>query len=227
MPILSGQETAHNSLDKVAPGVARCWNYKRNAKTPAETLAGSSSRVWWKCPICHREWEAVIKSRVRINGNACQKCSGKLRKPSFKQPTLEEAQHHLLSEWDYKRNAKEGMHPDNVTLGSRKLVHWICCRCPEGHLHRWRAEPLKRIRDVQSNQSPTGCPVCAGRQVCVCNSLQTVHPSIAAELDAKKNGFTSADVTASSHQMAWWHNDKRGSWEQSVNSRTGRKRLYQ
>ncbi len=34
----------------------------------------------------------------------------------IKQPTYEAAQHPLLLEWDYERNAADGIHPNNTTL---------------------------------------------------------------------------------------------------------------
>ncbi len=37
----------------------------------------------------------------------------------YKQPTFEAAQHPLLLEWDYERNAADGIHPDNTTLGTK------------------------------------------------------------------------------------------------------------
>ena len=44
----------------------------------------------------------------------------------------------------------------------------------------------------------SGCAVCAGWQTCVCNSLGSLFPSIAAELDVDKNGFGPSEITAGS-----------------------------
>ena len=206
----------HNALATVAPAVAKYWNYDLNDKTPEETLAGSGARAEWKCPNCSYEWKAAINQRVVLIAG-CPKCStGSLRKlKNQKHPTFDEAQHHLLSEWDYEHNAEDGIYPDTTSLASNKLVHWICRKCPQGRLHQWCAPPCRR-----TGQKPMGCPMCAGRQVCICNSLETVYPTIAAELDLSKNDFTAGDVTASSSRVSWWTNENRGSWKQTINART-------
>ena len=203
----------HNSVATAAPDLVRYWNYDKNVETPEKTLAGSGARAEWKCPDCKHEWQADIHQRVLRNAG-CPKCSS-LRKPWNKQPTFEAAQHHLLSQWDHQQNAKEGIFPHNTTLGSDKQVHWICRQCPKGRLHQWRAKPYNRTRHRCS-----GCPCCDGKQVCVCNCLESLHPAIAAELDVSKNNFTAADVTAQSNLVVWWKSDARGSWEQRVHART-------
>ena len=115
------------------------------------------------------------------------------------------------------RNEAEGFYPHKVTLGSNKQVHWICSCCPRGQPHRWTAPPYSRIGDGK------GCAVCAGKQPCVCNSLESLFPSIAAELDVDKSGFAPSEVTAWSHKKVWWRNAKRGSWRQAVDVRTDRR----
>ncbi len=89
-----------------------------------------------------------------------------------KQPTFVGAQHELLLEWDYERNAADGIHPDNTALGSNKHVHWVCQKCPTGQLHKYRMRPFHRV-----GKQASGCPYCAGQQACECNSLQAHYPS--------------------------------------------------
>ncbi|KAL3144815.1 hypothetical protein ABBQ38_001924 [Trebouxia sp. C0009 RCD-2024] len=119
-----------------------------------------------------------------------------------------------LAEWDHERTEAEGFYPHTITLGSHKLVHWICSRCPRGQPHHWTAMPASCI----SNGS--GCGVCAGMQACVCNSLESLVPSVAADFDLNKNDFAPLDVTAWSQKEVWWINAKRGSWKQVVHVRT-------
>ena len=57
-------------------------------------------------------------------------------------------------------------------------------------------------------------------QTCVCNSLKSLFPSVAAEFDVAKNGFAPSEVTAQSNQKVWWRNAQRGSWRQAVYART-------
>ena len=35
----------------------------------------------------------------------------------------------LLSEWNFDKNAEDGMFPDKITLGSGRKAHWICSVC--------------------------------------------------------------------------------------------------
>ena len=202
----------HNSLATVAPDVAQYWNNSKNEKAPDQMLAGSHSRAEWKCPTCQWEWQAPVGTRVLKNAG-CPKCSQAVR-VNQPQPTFAEGQPVQLAEWDYERNDAEGFHPEDITLGSNKLVHWICSQCPRGQPHRWRAPPYSRIGNG------SGCAVCSGMQTCVCNSLESLFPSVAAELDVDRNGFAASHVTAQTNQSVWWRNKRRGSWRQAVDART-------
>jgi len=132
-----------------------------------------------------------------------------------KQPTFKAAQHPLLLEWDHERNTKVGIHPHNTTLGSKKEVHWVCRNCPKGQLHLYQMMPSSRC-----GKQRRGCPYCAGRQVCKCNSLETRFPVTSSEWDFAKNDDTPAEVTSRSQQVVWWLNSVRGSWAQRINERT-------
>ena len=205
----------HNSLATKAPDAARYWNHSKNEKAPEQVVAGSHSRAAWKCPYCSWEWRAPVFMRTRAKAG-CPKCSARSRSRQS-QPTFAEAQPACLAEWDYERNDQEGSYPDVITLGSGKLVHWICSCCPMGQPHRWTASPNMRI----SNGS--GCAVCAGRQACVCNCLASLFPLLASEFDVDKNGFDPSEISARSNKKVWWKNAKRGSWRQSLNARTDRR----
>ncbi len=211
---------AHNCLATISPSVAKFWDHDKNAKTPEEILAGSHVRATWRCPDCSYQWQAPVQVRVS-NNSGCPQCSlGHRAKVS--QLTFEAAKHHLLDEWDYEQNAKAGIFPHNTTLGSNKRVHWICRKCPNERLHKWGVRASERTRSRQR-----GCPCCAGMQVCVCNSLQSLCPDIASEFDLDKNDITPADVTWSSNKVVWWRNDKRGSWDQRITARTHKRHMQQ
>ena len=202
----------HNSLATVAPDQTQYWNHDKNEKAPDQVLAGSGFRAEWKCPACKHEWQADIHGRTGRRAG-CPKCSRAL-KVTQPQPTFAEAQPACLAEWDFERNAAQDMYPDNITLGSGKQVHWICSCCPRGQPHRWRAMPSMRI------SNGTGCPVCVGNQACVCNSLESLFPSVAAEFDVDRNGFAPSEIRAQSNKEVWWSNAKRGRWRQAVFIRT-------
>ena len=203
----------HNSLATKAPGQVKYWNQEKNANTPEQTLAGSRLRAEWKCQICSHEWQAKIGSRVEWD-SGCPRCS-KAQAVKTKQPTFEAAHHALLLEWDYERNAADGIHPHSTTLGSQKRVHWVCHQCPVGRLHRYQMRPNDR-----TGSRAAGCPYCAGKQACKCNSLETHYPMTSQEWDFAKNDLNPAQVTSRSHQVVWWVNAVRGSWAQTISERT-------
>lgn len=156
---------------------------------------------------------------VASTNAGCLKCSLKQNTRVRRHPTFEEHNNPvLLEEWDYDRNAIEGNFVHNTTLGSNKLVHWTCKHCPKGQLHRYQA--MARYR---SGEQQSGCPYCAGKLPCVCNSLESLHPLIAAEMDCNKNGFTAAEVLAYSHKKVWWRDQEGHTWEQNVQGRTDKR----
>ncbi|DBA82303.1 TPA: hypothetical protein ACH3X2_000568 [Trebouxia sp. C0005] len=208
----------HSSLATKAPRQTQYWDHDKNPKTPEQTLAGTHLRAQWKCPTCKHEWQAAVAPRVQ-NDRGCPRCSSKFARKT-KQPTFEETKHQLLHDWDYERNAADGIHPHDTTLGSKKLVHWVCCKCPKGKLHRYRMTP-----NARTYRQRTGCPYCAGKQVCKCNSLETHYPMVSSEWDFARNDMTPAQVTSQSHQVVWWVNSVRGSWAQRIDART-HSRLY-
>ena len=119
-----------------------------------------------------------------------------------------------MAEFDYELNRIQGFDPDKITLGSAKMLYWICTKCPQGKLHRWQASPNSRIGHGQN------CPFCSSRKVCICNSLQTRFPDIAKEWDWEKNDLTPDQVTARSSVSAFWRTADGRSWHQTVHSRT-------
>ena len=202
----------HNSLATVAPKVAQLWDVTRNGCTADNVLAHSNKRSHWQCPECGHTWVATPTVKVS-NNSGCPKCS----KPTKhkRHPTFAECQHTLLAQWHHQQNAVEGLFPDKITLQSNKKVHWLCNKCPLGQQHAWAASPNRRLGKKQP-----GCPFCAGKAACTCNSLQSLYPSIAAEWDFDSNDKTPDDFTASSTYVVWWHSVARGSWRQSIESRT-------
>ena len=123
--------------------MAQYWNHSKNRIAPHQVVAGSGLRAHLKCPTCKLEWQASIEGRVQRAAGFPDCCHS--RQVSKPQPTFAAAHPACLAEWDHERNQEEGFHPDVVTLGSNKQVHWICSRCPRGQPHRWTAAPRKRI----------------------------------------------------------------------------------
>ena len=205
----------HNSLLTVAPSVASYWDAAKNGVTADQVVAGSHTRGHWLCPICGHSWKAPVIAKVGKN-TGCPKCSRKSMGHT-KQPTLTASNHPVMVEFDHGRNKEAGLDPDKITLGSHKKVHWICSNCPRGQPHVYMASPASRIGHR------SGCPYCSSVKACVCNSLQSLHPALAAEWDTASNGVGPDQILPTSDKLAYWKNAKGHSWEQSPHGRTAPK----
>ena len=215
-PQCSGRKVCkHNSLATKAPAVAAQWDYEANDGTPDGVVAQSNQPLAWHCDACGHKWSQTPNARVSKKKAGCPQCAKTARLASrITHPTIAEDPV-LLAQWDHRRNAEQGHFPDSIRLRSNKQIFWLCIKCPAGQQHSWPAWPFNR-----TGPNKTGCPCCAGKAACQCNSLQALHPIIAAEWDHDKNKGQPSDHTAGSHHMAWWSSPRRGSWQQSINSRT-------
>ncbi len=221
-PFCSGTAVCqHNTLARQAPEVALFWDAKKNhPMSPDQVTVSSGMRAHWKCRTCLHEWQAPVLTKVSYETGCpnCAKANGNMPADGTRQkhPTFAVAKHALLQQWDHDRNRESGHFPDNTTLRSKKLIWWQCQDCPKGKVHSWQARASSRT----SAKSPTGCPYCAGKKLCECNSLETVCPDIAADFDAEKNGVTAAEVTSSTITKYSWMSDEPGAKQRSVHQRT-------
>ena len=219
-PQCSGRKVCkHNCLALKAPSVAAQWDFKANDGTPDGVVAQSHQPAWWHCDVCDSRWCATIGSRVCKNKRGCPQCAQNAQSnKKVRQPTIAEDPV-LLAQWDHSRNADQGHFPDKIRLKSHKQIFWLCSKCPAGQQHSWSAQPFSRAGPIR-----VGCPCCAGKVACQCNSLQALYPSIAVEWNHGKNKGQPSDYTAGCHHMAWWSSPQRGSWQQTIHSRTKRLR---
>ena len=202
----------HNSLLTMAPAVAAYWDTSKNGLTPDQVIARSSTRRHWLCPTCGHNWQAKIYTKVD-GQSGCPKCSN-INKTWKRQPSLTQSKHPALLEFDFERNRRTGFDPDEITAGSKKMVHWICTKCPRGQPHLFVAAPYDRMGHNR------GCPCCANTKACICNSLQSLYPALAAEYDTAKNGVGPGQVLPGSRKMAFWKDTSGHTWEQSPTQRT-------
>ena len=202
----------HNSLLTLAPKVASYWDAAKNGLTADQILAGSCTRRHWLCPTCNHSWPAQVSLRVD-NNSGCPKCCKKSMGHT-RQPTLTASNHAVMVEFDHSRTQEAGLDPDKITLGSHKKVHWVCSNCPRGQPHLYMASPNQRVG------KGTGCPYCSCLRACICNSLQSLYPALAAEWDAARNGIGPDQILPTSMKSAYWKNTEGYSWEQSPHGRT-------
>ncbi len=206
----------HNSLATKAPLVAAQWDYEANDGTPDDVVAQSSHPVGWHCDVCGCKWEATPDAWAGSTGTGCPQCARDRHRKTWQQhPTLAECKHDVLAEWDHQRNKTLGNFPNSTKVKSNKQIFWLCTKCPAGQQHSWSARPTDR-----TGRRKTGCPFCAGQAACNCNSLEALYPDVAAEWDYSKNTGQPSDYTAKSNKVVWWCTTQRGSWQQTIDTRT-------
>lgn len=74
-PCCSGRvpKSGTNDLATVYPQLACQWHPTKNGSlSPSMVLSQSSKKVWWLCPQCGYEWQAVICKR--LNRSCCPNC---------------------------------------------------------------------------------------------------------------------------------------------------------
>jgi hypothetical protein len=114
----------------------------------------------------------------------------------------------LAKEWHPIKNGE--LTPKDVTIGSGKMVWWICERG-----HEWQAKISNRT--ILGNY----CPYCRGKKVNDENCLATVNPLLAKEWHPTKNGeLTPKDVTIGSKKKVWWQCEKGHEWQITVTNRS-------
>ena len=188
------------------------WDTAKNGVTPDQVMAGSSTHRHWLCPSCGHSWQAQIYRKVD-GQSGCPKCPN-INRPWNRQPSLTESKHPAMLEFDFEKNGRAGLDSDKITAGSAKLVHWICTKCPKGQPHLFAAAPRSRIG------LNTGCPCCANKKACICNSLQSLYPALAAEYDMARNGVGPEQVLPGSDKLVFWKDASGHTWEQSPGNRT-------
>lgn len=138
----------YNDLATTRPDLLKEWDFDKNNElgfTPQNVMAGTNKKVWWICPKSHH-YEAYINNRTKQN-TGCPFCAGQKILVGYND--LATTRPDLLKEWDYKRNNKLGITPQNVMMGSNVSAHWIC---PFGHNYE---------KVIHARSSGQGCTICS------------------------------------------------------------------
>jgi Hypothetical methyltransferase/Probable Zinc-ribbon domain/Type III restriction enzyme, res subunit len=157
------QKLYSKSLVAIYPErIAELWDYEKNGYLkPEEVLAGSTQHcIWFKCSEGH-SWNkkpSHIASIWRRNGTSgCPMCAGR-KKKAERQPFLTDVYSKLISQyWDYGKNSKLSLDPENITLSSNKKA-WF--KCPHDY-NEWQSSIASTISQ-QWSKGNTGCRVCNG-----------------------------------------------------------------
>jgi hypothetical protein len=187
-PACGGQMVSvTNSLANYPDLAAQFHPTKNGNLTPADFVAGTNKRLWWKCPAApDHEWEAA--GSTRLAGHGCPACAGQKVSVTTDLNRIPE----LAAQFHPTKNGN--LTPADVVAGTMTKLWW---KCPKGPDHEWLASGRERV-------SRRGCPFCAGLRVSVTNSLAS-YPDLAAQFHPTKNGdLTPADLVAGTAKRIWW-----------------------
>ena len=136
------------SLYDLYPEIAKEWDYMENDKlniNPKTVLPSSNFNVTWICPKCGEKYKTYIGNRTK--GTGCPYCAGQKVMAGIND--LATTRPDLLKEWDYERNDKIGLKPQEVMRGTHVIANWIC---PVGHEYQ---------KEIKLRTSGQGCTICA------------------------------------------------------------------
>lgn len=136
-----------NDLETKFPNIAKEWDYSKNDLKPSEVSSASSKKVWFTCSKGHSYLARISDRTYKYSG--CPVCAG-LTLISGINDFASNNKGELLNEWDYKRNAKLGIDPENVSKKSKTKVWWTC-----KNGHHWMASISNRVSLHSS------CPYCS------------------------------------------------------------------
>ena len=181
------------------------WDYEKNNKLNLNLhniTIGSSKKVWWICQKGHSYQRSI---HDKLNGRKrCPYCSNRKVLKGFND--LVTTNPELLQEWNYDRNNKLGIKPDEITNGGRNKVWW---RCKKGH--EWDSIIRSRING-------SGCPYCSNNKVLKgYNDLTTTNPEILNLWDFAKNKNLKPEMFShGSTKVVAWKCEKGHEWTAKI-----------
>lgn len=140
--------------------VAKYWFYEANNELgldPMKLTIGSSKEAFFKCPIDGHEWVTTITSIARSawkkDNSGCPACRGLVATKTTSLIGL--YPDYIAQYWDYEKNTRLGLNPDELTRGSNQDA-WF--KCPiDGY--EWKARITSITRSSWS-QGNSGCARC-------------------------------------------------------------------
>ena len=207
-PYCSGHKvlTGYNDLVTTHPKLIKEWNYQKNNQLnlyPTKLSKGYDKKVWWICEKGH-EWLASINSRTSKKTN-CPYCTNKKVLSGYND--LATTNPELLKEWDYDKNNKNNLTPQNVLKGSTKKVWWLCSK---GHSF---------MASIKTKKEQF-CPICANIQVKTgYNDLATTNKVLLKYWDYEKNNLLNIfpnKITAGSGKYVYWVCEQGHCWKARI-----------
>ena len=191
-----------NSMAKTHPSLS--LELMPNQFGTVDTLiAGTPSRLPWKCSKCEHEW--TVSGNNRIAHDNCPACvnqvlhSSGLNSIASKLPNIS----HELQKNDF------GTADELVYVTHHKLP-WKCSKCN----HKWDTTGRNRSKG-------SGCPPCnrGGLHSDGSNSMAKTHPNLALELMPNKFGTAETLIAGTNHKLPWKCKICNYEWETSGSHR--------
>lgn len=112
--------------------------------------SGSHKKVWWLDEKGH-EWESQVYQATNNRGcSYCNKGKVLIGFNDLKTTDKEFFNENNKVLWNFEKNKKENIFPENITRGAHKRVWWICTKCG----FEWKAMISNVVRLHK------GCPSC-------------------------------------------------------------------
>lgn len=191
------------------------WDYeKNNGINPADITIGSNKKVWWKCEICGKSWQATVHNRNK--GTGCPVCgltkigATRTKNRIKKDGCLADSNPKLAEEWNYEKN--KSLKPSDVHCRMDKKVWWKCKNCGSS----WQASIYNRA------VLGSGCIYCTQQKAIKgVNDFKTLYPELVKEWDYEKNDYLLPETfLPGSNIKVWWKCQLGHSWKTSINHRT-------
>ena len=192
------------------PELLKEWDYEKNDELglrPDEIINGGQTKFWWKCSNGHT-WLSTISNRK--SGHNCPYCANQKARKGFND--LITLSPDVAKEWDYEKNAAEGLFIEDIVNNSNKKAWWICSN---GHSFKQQISD-RTLRNAS-------CPICLGKKFLEgFNDLLTVNPELCKEWDYEKNdkiGIFPNRIYAFSPLKVWRKCNKGHSWQATIAAR--------
>jgi len=142
----------YGSLKEVNPDFLIEWDYEKNKHlTPKDISYNSNKKVWWVCNVGHSYLQSPNQKNIKVN---CPICVKKIRAENTRlgriknHGSLKSRDPEISKYWDYSINTDS---PEKYSIGSKKIVSWICS-CG----HKWE----KNINEMTDERRKRICPSC-------------------------------------------------------------------
>ena len=216
-PYCSGHKVCVcQSIAALYPDLANELDPERYPGLDLKYFGGGSSRsASWVCDM-HGSWVAKICARVA--GSGCPSCAISARRGARpKRGLLRDECPEIFAQLHTTLNGNVKV-LDGITCGSQARLWWLCKEdknTPPGcqHEHAWQAT----VRNRCNKAKPTGCPFCAGHQVCQCKSMSKLKPELLKFWNYNRNSIIRPDnIGLKSNLKAWWHHECCATGEEHV-----------